>query len=122
MFFIQEAHAQAAPAAGGGGGMIQLLLMIGLFAVMWFFMIAPQRKRMKEHKAMVESLKKGEEVMTGGGLMGRIVDLDEQAIDLEVARNTVVRIQRQFVTQVLPKGSLKGGLQHEKSAANESED
>lgn len=119
MFFIEQAYAQAAPAqASAGGGMLQLAMMVGIFAIMWFFMIAPQRKRMKEHKAMVAALKKGDEVITGGGLMGRVVALDEYAIDLEIARNTVVRLQRQFVTQVLPKGSLKGNL-GEQVAAND---
>ncbi|WP_072281569.1 preprotein translocase subunit YajC [Rappaport israeli] len=119
MLFIEQAYAQAAPGqASAGGGMLQLVMMVGIFAIMWFFMIAPQRKRMKEHKAMVAALKKGDEVITGGGLMGRVVALDEYAIDLEIARNTVVRLQRQFVTQVLPKGSLKGNL-GEQVAAND---
>lgn len=107
--FIQNAYAQDA-AAAPGGSMVSLVMMVGLFAIMWFFMIAPQRKRMKEHRAMVMALKKGDEVMTGGGMMGRIVALDEQFIDLEIAKNTVVRFHRNFVTQVLPKGSLKGEL------------
>lgn len=110
MFFIQEAHAQEAAAGQAGGGMIQLVMMVGLFAIIWFLMIRPQQKRVKEHRKLVESLTKGDEVMTGGGLMGRVVALDEQALDLEVAKNTVVRIQRNFVTQVLPKGSIKGAL------------
>lgn len=119
MLFIQSAYAQDA-AAPAGGGMVQLVLMIGLFAIIWFLMIRPQQKRMKEHRKMVEALAKGDEVITGGGLMGRIVALDEQAIDLEIAKNTVVRLQRNFVTQVLPKGSLKGALQSE--AVKESEE
>ena len=118
--FIQNAYAQEA--APPGGGMAQLVILVGLFAIMWFFMIAPQRKRMKEHRAMVMALKKGDEVMTGGGMMGRIVALDEQAIDLEIAKNTVVRFHRNFVTQVLPKGSLKGELSSPVVAANDNED
>ncbi|MBV7433417.1 preprotein translocase subunit YajC [Cardiobacteriaceae bacterium TAE3-ERU3] len=110
MFFIQEAHAQEAAAGQAGGGMIQLVMMVGLFAIIWFLMIRPQQKRVKEHRKMVEALGKGDEIMTGGGLMGRIVALDEQAVDLEIAKNTVVRIQRNFVTQVLPKGSIKASL------------
>ena len=110
MFFIQEAHAQEAAAGQAGGGMIQLVMMVGLFAVIWFLMIRPQQKRVKEHRKMVEALAKGDEIMTGGGLMGRIVALDDQAVDLEIAKNTVVRMQRNFVTQVLPKGSIKANL------------
>lgn len=118
--FIQNAYAQQA-AGGQGSGMVSLVMMVGLFAVMWFFMIAPQRKRMKEHRAMVTALKKGDEIMTGGGMMGRIVALDEQFIDLEVAKNTVVRFHRNFVTQVLPKGSLKGELSSPAAVAGNDE-
>ncbi|SUO95559.1 preprotein translocase subunit YajC [Suttonella ornithocola] len=111
MFFIQSAHAQAAGGAPQqGAGMFNLLLMIGIFAVMWFLMIRPQQKRAKEQRAMIAALKKGDEVMTNGGLMGRIINLDEQAIDLEIAKGTIVRFQRNFVVQVLPKGSLKAEL------------
>ena len=106
--FIQNAYAQEA--AAQASSIPSLIMMVGLFAIMWFFMIAPQRKRMKEHRAMVMALKKGDEVMTGGGMMGRIIGLDEQFIDLEIAKNTVVRFHRNFITQVLPKGFLKGEL------------
>lgn len=118
MFFIQQAHAQAAGAQqGSAGGMFNLVLMIAIFGVMWFLMIRPQQKRAKEQREMVAALKKGDEVMTNGGLMGRIVNLNEQAIDVEIAKNTVVRFQRNFVVQVLPKGSLKGELKS--TAAND---
>ncbi len=121
MFFIQQAHAQAAGAPQGGGAGFQLVLMVGIFGLMWFLMIRPQQKRAKEHRNMVAALKKGDEVMTNGGLMGRIIGLNEQAIDLEIAKGTVVRFQRQFVTQVLPKGSLKGEL-NTAPVANDSDD
>ena len=121
MFFIQDAYAQEAAAGQAGGGMVQLVMMIGLFAIIWFLMIRPQQKRVKEHRKMVEALGKGDEIMTGGGLMGRIVALDEQAVDLEIAKNTVVRIQRNFVTQVLPKGSIKASLSAPVASNDESE-
>lgn len=120
MFFIQSAYAQSAPAAPAGGGAFQLVLMIGIFAVMWFLMIRPQQKRAKEHRAMIAALKRGDEVLTNGGLMGRVVALNEQAIDLEIAKGTVVRMQRPFVAQVLPKGSIKGELTS--TAANDDAD
>lgn len=111
MFFIQSAYAQAAGAApAGGAGAFNLVLMVGIFAVMWFLMIRPQQKRAKEHRAMLSALKRGDEVLTNGGLMGRVIALNEQAIDLEIAKGTVVRMQRPFVAQVLPKGSLKAEL------------
>ena len=81
-------------------------------------MIRPQQKKMKEHQLLIGSLKKGDEVMTNGGLMGRVINLDNFAIDLEIAKNTVVRIQRGVVVQILPKGSLKASL-GSNSAAND---
>ena len=109
MFFIQDAYAQqAAPQAGGG--MTSIIMMVLLFGVMWFFMFRPQQKKMKEHQLLITNLKKGDEVMTNGGIMGRIIDLDNFAIDLEIAKNTIIRIQRGVVVQVLPKDSLKATL------------
>ena len=110
MLFIQDAYAQAAPAAQPGGGMGSIIMLVVLFGAMWFFMIRPQQKKMKEHQLLIGSLKKGDEVMTNGGLMGRVINLDNFAIDLEIAKNTVVRIQRGVVVQILPKGSLKASL------------
>ena len=115
MFFIQDAYAQqAAPQAGGG--MTSIIMMVLLFGVMWFFMFRPQQKKMKEHQLLITNLKKGDEVMTNGGIMGRIIDLDNFAIDLEIAKNTIIRIQRGVVVQVLPKGSLKVTLGSNKAA------
>lgn len=110
MLFIQDAYAQASPAAQPGGGMGSIIMLVVLFGAMWFFMIRPQQKKMKEHQLLIGSLKKGDEVMTNGGLMGRVINLDNFAIDLEIAKNTVVRIQRGVVVQILPKGSLKASL------------
>lgn len=117
MLFIQDAYAQAAPAAQPGGG-LSIIMLVVLFGAMWFFMIRPQQKKMKEHQLLIGSLKKGDEVMTNGGLMGRVINLDNFAIDLEIAKNTVVRIQRGVVVQILPKGSLKASL-GSNSAAND---
>ena len=109
MLFIQDAYAQAAPAPQGGG-INSIIMLVVLFGAMWFFMFRPQQKKMKEHQLLIGSLKKGDEVMTNGGLMGRVINLDNFAIDLEIAKNTVVRIQRGVVVQILPKGSLKASL------------
>jgi len=114
MLFIQDAYAQAAPQAGGGASSI--IMMVLLIGVMWFFMFRPQQKKMKEHQLLITNLKKGDEVMTNGGIMGRIIDLDNFAIDLEIAKNTIIRIQRGVVVQVLPKGSLKATLGSNKAA------
>ena len=115
MFFIQDAYAQqAAPQAGAGT--MNIIMLVLLFGVMWFFMFRPQQKKMKEHQLLISNLKKGDEVMTNGGIMGRIIDLDNFAIDLEIAKNTIIRIQRGVVVQVLPKGSLKATLGSNKAA------
>ena len=108
--FISSAFAQTAPAAAEGGlmgsltGMLPLVLM---FVVLYFVMIRPQMKRQKEHRAMVEALAKGDEVATAGGFLGRVVDLDEQFLFVEIASGVKVQIQRSAVVQVLPKGNVK---------------
>ena len=105
--FISNAYAQAA--AGGDvasslSGMLPLVLM---FVVLYFVMIRPQMKRQKEHKAMVEALSRGDEVVTAGGLAGKVTQVEEAYISLEIAPNVSVQVQRNAVAQVLPKGSLK---------------
>ena len=121
MFFIASAYAQAAPAAPQPqpGGGFQFFILIAMLVFMYFLMIRPQQKRAKEQRALLDSLKKGDEIMTNSGLMGRIVALDETAVDLEIAKNTVVRLQRGFIVAILPKGTLKQALK-EKDSKDES--
>ena len=104
--FITPAYAQA---AGGGAGsdFMTFLPMIAIFVVFYFLLIRPQQKKAKEAKAMLEALQKGDEVVTAGGLLGRIAKLTEQYATLEVAPNTEVVVQRQAVAQLLPKGTIK---------------
>ena len=106
---ISNAFAQAAPAAAQDplGGLTGILPMIFMFAVLWFLMIRPQMKRAKEHKAMVEAMQKGDEVLTNGGIAGRVTKVDETYIGLEIAENTVISVQKNAVTAILPKGTLK---------------
>ena len=99
----------AAPAGsdsmmGGLGAMLPLLIM---FAVMYFLMIRPQMKREKERKAMIEALAKGDEVVVGGGLLGRVSKLGETFLHVEIANGVEIQVQRGSVLQVLPKGTLK---------------
>ena len=102
---ISNAYAQAA--APAGGGLSSLIMMIVMFGILWFLMIRPQMKRAKEHKAMVEALAKGDEVVTQGGVAGRISELGDTYIHLEVADNVNILVQRPSVAMVLPKGTLK---------------
>jgi preprotein translocase subunit YajC len=106
---ISNAFAQAAPAApqdplGGLGG---ILPMIFMFAVLWFLMIRPQMKRTKEHKALLEGLQKNDEVLTQGGIVGKVVQISDAYVHVEVAPNTQIVIQKQAIGAVLPKGTLK---------------
>ncbi|PSW64021.1 preprotein translocase subunit YajC [Photobacterium leiognathi subsp. mandapamensis] len=106
--FISQAYAAAEGAPQGGS--MQLFIMLGLFAVIFYFMIyRPQAKRVKEHKALMSSMGKGDEVMTNGGLLGRItkVSADSDYIVIALNNNTEVTIKKDFVTAVLPKGTMQ---------------
>jgi preprotein translocase subunit YajC len=102
---ISPAYAQAAPA--GGSGMESIILLLAMFAIMYFLLIRPQMKRAKEQRTMVEALQKGDEVVAAGGLVGRITKLSDQYLTLEVAPNTEIVLQRNAVQVVLPKGTIK---------------
>jgi preprotein translocase subunit YajC len=103
-FLISNAHAQDAAAAGG---LAQFLPLIIIFAVFYFLLIRPQMKRAKEHKALVAGLSKGDEVLTNGGLLGKIVDMSDSFVTVEVAENVRVKLQRGAVASVMPKGTVK---------------
>jgi preprotein translocase subunit YajC len=105
---ISTAYAQAAPApaAGAESTFITLLPLVLMFVVLYFIMIRPQMKRQKEHKAMIEALAKGDEVVTAGGLLGKVSKLGETYISIE-AGNSELTVQRTAVVQVLPKGTIK---------------
>ncbi|MFM9916141.1 MAG: preprotein translocase subunit YajC [Rhizobacter sp.] len=109
--FISQAFAQGAPAAtaspdlfGSIGSMLPLILM---FVVLYFVMIRPQMKRQKEHKAMIEALAKGDEVVIGGGVLGKVAKMGETYLGIEVANGVEIQVQRSSVVQVLPKGTVK---------------
>lgn len=106
-FLISDAWAQGDPA---GGGMIGLLFPILLIVAFYFLLIRPQTKRAKEHKLMVEALKKGDEVVTGGGVLGRITEVGDNFIQLEVTDGVQLRVQKQAVASLMPKGTIKGDL------------
>ena len=103
---ISNAYAQAA-AGGGDAGFMGLLPIVLMFVLLYFLMIRPQMKRAKEHKQMVEALQKGDEVVTAGGVLGRISEMGEAYITLEIAPNTEISVQRGAVQTLLPKGTLK---------------
>lgn len=103
-FFIASAHAQQ----GEGAGWTALLFPIVLIAIFYFLLIRPQAKRAKEHKKLVSELAKGDEVITQGGLLGRVTEVDETFITMEINDNNQVKVQKNAVSQVVPKGTIKG--------------
>ncbi|MCC8988955.1 MAG: preprotein translocase subunit YajC [Candidatus Contendobacter sp.] len=107
-FLIRDAAAQAAGAPSGDMGLMNLLFPIILIGAFYFLLIRPQTKRAKEHKQMVESLKKGDEIVTGGGVLGRITEIGENFVQVEVAEGVQIKVQKQAVSSLMPKGTLKG--------------
>ena len=108
--FISQAFAQTAPAAATGGAESSLMSMLPLllmFVVLYFVMIRPQMKKQKEHKAMIEAIAKGDEVIISGGVLGRVAKMGDSFLHVEVANGVEVQVQRGAVVQVLPKGTYK---------------
>jgi preprotein translocase subunit YajC len=105
--FISNAFAQTAPAAASSStdSLMSLLPLVLMFVVLYFIMIRPQMKRQKEHKAMIEAIGKGDEVVTSGGLVGRVAKMGESFLHVEVATGVELQVQRSAVVQVLPKGT-----------------
>lgn len=103
-FFISNAWAADAPQTGGIMSMLPLFI---LFAVFWFFLIRPQMKQAKEHKTMVETLAKGDEIVTNGGMLGKIKEVGDNFIVLEIAKEVQVKIQKNAISTTMPKGTMK---------------
>ena len=107
-FLVQTAQAQAANGGGSAGSpLMSLMLPILLLVVFYFLLIRPQQKRVKEHKQMVGELKKGDEVVTRGGLDGELTEVGDSFVQLQIADGIEVQIQKQSVASLLPKGTLK---------------
>jgi len=105
--FIADAYAQAPDAAAQPGGGFSILLLVVMFVAFYFLLIRPQAKRAKEHKAMIAALAKGDEVVAAGGLLGRVTELSDQYATVEIADGVQIKVQRQAIQTVLPKGTLK---------------
>ncbi|WP_075185214.1 preprotein translocase subunit YajC [Teredinibacter haidensis] len=106
-FFIAEAVAQTEGAAPPNAGFMNFVLLGGLFVFMYFVIIRPQRKRQKEHKSLVETLGKGDEVVLTSGMLGKITEVDENYITLNATNNVDLKFQKSSVHAVLPKGTIK---------------
>ena len=107
-FFISSAHAQGTGDAGGlSGGLMSMWPFLAVFAAMYFLMIRPQMKKQKETRTMIDAIAKGDEVVTAGGIVGKVTKVGDQYITLEVASGTEIIVQKSSVTMPLPKGTMK---------------
>ncbi|MFK5985926.1 MAG: preprotein translocase subunit YajC [Pseudomonadota bacterium] len=107
-FFINDAVAEAGSSFGAQPELLsQLMVFGGIFLIFYFLFIRPQNKKLKEHKQMTESLKKGDEIVTNGGVLGKITSLHENFVSIEVAKDINIRVQRQSISTLMPKGTVK---------------
>jgi len=105
-FFIASAYAEGAPQQQGSP--IQFVIMIGIFfAIMYFMIIRPQQKRAKEHESLLGGLSKGDEVVTSGGIIGKVVSIGENFVEIKVSESNTMNVQKHAVTSVMPKGTMK---------------
>ncbi|NIM26617.1 MAG: preprotein translocase subunit YajC [Gammaproteobacteria bacterium] len=105
-FFISDAYAQAG-GPGGGAPYADILFLVLLFAVFYFLLIRPQQKKAKEHKKMVEAVQKGDEVITNGGIAGKVIEVGESFLTVNIAEGVDVKLQRSAIAQTLIKGTIK---------------
>ncbi|HEX9626743.1 MAG TPA: preprotein translocase subunit YajC [Acidiferrobacterales bacterium] len=106
---VAPAHAaDPAPAGPPGGGLMGFLPLIIIFVIFYFLLIRPQSKRAKEHRAMIAALNKGDEIVTNGGVLGRVTDVGDSFVTVEIADGVAVKVQRQAVAALMPKGTVKG--------------
>ena len=108
-FLISDAHAQAAGgAAGGAGGLSQILVLVVFVVVFYFLLIRPQQQRAKEHQAMLSKLAAGDEVVSAGGILGRVIDIGDSFVTIEIADGVRIKVQKGQITSLVPKGTYKG--------------
>jgi preprotein translocase subunit YajC len=105
---IPDAMAQAAGGAPAGGGLTPFIMMAVFVVIFYFLLIRPQQKKQKEHQAMLSKIAAGDEVVTAGGILGRVIEVGEQFLTVEIADNVRIKVQRFQVTSLVPKGTLKG--------------
>lgn len=105
MFLISDALAEGGAPPGGGYEMIVMIVMF--FAIMYFMIIRPQQKRAKDHQKLITSLSKGDEVVTSGGMLGKILKVGENSVQVEISEGVAIKLQKSSISSVLPKGSLK---------------
>jgi len=104
---ISNAYAQTAGGALGGGGLGQIILLVVFVGVFYFLLIRPQQKRMKDQQAMLSRLATGDEVVTNGGILGRITEVGDPFVTLEISEGVRIKVQKGQISQLMPKGTLK---------------
>ncbi len=100
--------AQAAGGAPAGAGTTSLIMMAVFVVIFYFLLIRPQQKKQKEHQAMLSKITAGDEVVTAGGILGKVIEVGDNFLTLEIAENVRIKVQRFQVTSLVPKGTLKG--------------
>jgi len=105
--FISNAYADGAAVAPQGGGIWEFFPLIALLAVFYFLILRPQQKRGKEHKTLMDALQKGDEIVTTGGVLGKVTKVGEVNVAIEIADNVVIQVQKMAIQNVLPKGTIK---------------
>ncbi len=105
---IPDAMAQAAGAPSAGAGATPLIMMAVFVVIFYFLLIRPQQKKQKEHQAMLSKITTGDEVVTAGGILGKVIEVGDQFLTLEIADNVRIKVQRFQVTSLVPKGTFKG--------------
>jgi preprotein translocase subunit YajC len=106
-FLISEAHAQAAGAAPQGAGLMNMIILPVMLVVFYFLLIRPQQKRAKEHQNMLSKLATGDEVVTGGGIIGKVTEVSDSVATVEIADGVRIKVQKSQITQLVPKGTYK---------------
>ena len=106
-FFISDAYAQAGDSGGGAPFGTDIIFLVLLFAVFYFLLIRPQQKRAKEHKKMVEAVAKGDEVVTNGGILGKVTEMGDTFLTVTIAEGIDIKLQRSSVSATVPKGTIK---------------
>jgi preprotein translocase subunit YajC len=106
-FFVSDAAAQAAAPAGGASGLSALVLPVMLIVLFYFFLIRPQQKKQKEHRLMLDALTAGNEVVTGGGVLGKVTEVGEHFVTVEVSPGVSVKVQKHTIAAVVPKDTIK---------------
>ena len=104
---ISSAYAQSGGASGSAGGGFQIIILVVFVAVFYFLVIRPQQKRVKDQQSMISRLTSGDEVVTSGGMLGRITEVGDNFITLEIADGVRIKVQKAQITQLMPKGTLK---------------